>query len=401
MSGSSSNAFFQNVFLAQNLAQKKESFVDQLDLFPREQIADILENEITPKNVEQALLRAGKCSLYDFLALLSPVADPYLEEMARISQKLTQKRFGNTISIFLPVYLSNECSNVCTYCGFSHNNDVERITLNKKQITKEIEAIKKKGVQQVLILTGEDHRRVGMDYFKETLPLFRDQFREVIVEIQPLETEEYKTLRNLGVDGVCVYQETYHKENYRIYHPKGKKSHFTYRIDAPFRACESGMHKIGLGVLLGLENWRIDSFFCALHLKFLQKNFWKARFSLSFPRLRPASGISFTNEMKKKFPSDADLAKLIFAYRLLDEDLSLTLSTRETPNFRNHMIGLGITSISAESKTHPGGYACFPEKGEQLEQFSTDDNRNILEMTKVIKENGMEPVFYDWMSEMS
>jgi 2-iminoacetate synthase len=196
-------------------------------------------------------------------------------------------------------------------------------------------------------------------------------------------------LQKAGVYSVLVYQETYHKEAYSIYHPKGKKANFDYRLLTPERLGNAGFHKIGLGVLLGLEDWRTDSFFCALHLSYLKKKYWKSKYSISFPRIRPAEGII----EPKTIVTDKNLVQLITAYRLLEEDLEISLSTRESEKFRNFAIPLGITSMSAESKTNPGGYSVEPES---LEQFSISDERGVNEISEIISKNGYQAVFKDW-----
>jgi len=339
-------------------------------------------------DVERALSKS-KRNLEDFKALISPAAAPYLEQMAQISQQLTQKRFGKTIQMYIPLYLSNECQNICTYCGFSFTNKIPRKTLTNKEILKEIDFIKSKGYDHILLVTGEDNQTVGIDYLENAVKLIRPYFSHISIEVQPLAEEDYKRLVKVGVNTVLVYQETYHKEDYKKHHPKGKKSNFNYRLETHDRLGKAGVYKMGLGVLIGLEDWRTDSFFTALHLNYLEKTYWQAKYSISFPRLRPNAG----GLAPKVVMNDKELVQLICAYRLLDEELELSISTRESETFRNNIIKIGATTFSAESKTNPGGYVVAPQS---LEQFEIADNRPTLAVEKMIKQQGYEPVWKDW-----
>jgi 2-iminoacetate synthase len=342
----------------------------------------------TSKDVESAL-SSKKRTLEDFKALISPAAIPYIEQMATLSHELTTKRFGKTIQMYAPMYLSNECNNICTYCGFSLDNKVKRKTLTDAEILTEVEFIKSQGFNHILLVTGEANHTVHVPYFKHAIELIKSKFANISIEVQPLETDEYKELHEAGVYSVLIYQETYHKEVYKQYHPKGKKSNFDYRLETPDRVGLSGTHKIGLGVLLGLEDWRVDSFFCALHLDYLQKTYWQSKYSISFPRMRPAEGIIEPNVIV----TDKELVQLLCAYRLLNEDVELSISTRESENLRNNIIPLGVTSMSAGSKTNPGGYAV---ELESLEQFEISDERNSETIANLIKSKGYEPVWKDW-----
>jgi 2-iminoacetate synthase len=334
-------------------------------------------------------LQKEKRSLEDFKALISPAAMPYLEQMAQLSQRLTQKRFGKTIQMYVPLYLSNECQNICTYCGFSFDNKIKRKTLSDSEILKEVEAIKALGYDHVLLVTGEANQTVGVSYLRNAIRLMRPFFSHISIEVQPLEQEEYEILIAEGLNTVLVYQETYHKEDYKLHHPKGKKSNFNYRLETPDRLGKSHVHKIGLGTLIGLEDWRADSFFTALHLNYLEKKYWRTKYSVSFPRMRPAEGII----EPKVIMNDKELVQLICAYRIFNEEVELSISTRENEKFRNNVVRLGITSMSAGSKTNPGGYAV--EK-ESLEQFEISDERTPKEIEEVIRSNGYEAVWKDW-----
>jgi 2-iminoacetate synthase len=342
----------------------------------------------TSKDVEQAL-SATKRTLEDFKALVSPAAAPYLEQMAQISQQLTLKRFGKVLQMYVPLYLSNECNNICTYCGFSYDNKVKRKTLSPMEIMQEVAVIKAMGYDHLLLVTGEDNVNVHVNYFKKVLELIRPHFAHISMEIQPMDVEDYEQLTPYGLNTVLVYQETYHQEDYKKHHPKGKKSNFKYRVETPDRLGKAGIHKMGLGVLIGLEDWRTDCFFTALHLNYLEKKYWQSKYSLSFPRLRPFSG----GLEPKVEMSDRELVQLICAYRLFNEEVELSISTRESPTFRNNIIKLGITSISAGSKTNPGGYVVAPES---LKQFEISDERSPAEITQVIAAQGYEAVWKDW-----
>lgn len=348
---------------------------------------------VTEQDVLQSLAKE-KRSLDDFLVLIAPAALPYLERMAQLSHALTQKRFGKTIQLYAPLYLSNECQNICTYCGFSLDNKIRRKTLTVHEIQQETKALKAAGFDSVLLVTGEANATVHIDYFLKAIAEIRKDFTTIAVEVQPLATEEYKQLHEAGVHTVLVYQETYHQEVYKEYHPKGKKSNFDFRLATPDRVATAGIHKIGLGVLLGLEDWRTDSFFNALHLEYLQRTYWQSKYSVSFPRLRPAEGIIEPNFIM----DDKDLTQLICAYRLWNEDLELSISTRENNRFRDNIIPLGITSMSAGSKTNPGGYVVDPQS---LEQFEISDERSASEIASIITQKGYEPVWKDWHTAYS
>lgn len=363
------------------------NFRDTFNLFDWDEI----ENEIysfSAADVEAVLLK-DNFTIDDFKVLISPAAKPFLEQMAQRSHSLTKKRFGNTMQMYVPMYLSNECQNICTYCGFSMTNKIRRKTLSDQEILSEVSHIKKLGYDHILLVTGEANKTVGVSYIKNAIQLIKLHFSNISIEVQPLDQEEYEILIAEGLYAVLVYQETYHKATYKQHHPKGKKSNFDYRLDTPDRLGSAGIHKIGLGALFGLEDWRVDSFFTALHLKYLQKTYWKTKYSISFPRLRPHQG----DVQPKVEMTDADLVQLICAYRLLDEDVELSMSTRESESFRSHIIKLGITSMSAESKTNPGGYTVDKQS---LEQFEISDVRSTEAIKHMIQSQGYEVVWKDW-----
>lgn len=345
----------------------------------------------TDADVLRSLARAenGITELEDFKAFVSPAAAPHLETLARLSRERTLRRFGRTMQLFAPAYLSNECQNVCTYCGFSAGNKVARRTLNPGEILREAGALKKLGFDHLLLLTGESNK-VELPYFVAALDLLRPHFASLSMEVQPMETAEYEELRRHGLNAVLVYQETYHRETYNTHHPKGRKSDFAYRLDAPDHVGAAGVHKIGLGALFGLEDWRGECFFTALHLQWLERKHWQSRFSVSFPRIRPHEG-----ELQPKVEmTDRDLVQAICAFRLFNGEIELTLSTRESETFRNHACRLGITAMSAGSRTNPGGYA--EGKEASLEQFAIEDDRSPAEVAAMLKAAGYETVWKDW-----
>ena len=352
-------------------------------------------NSKTDSDVERAL-NANTLSLDDFMALISPAGVPYLEAMASRAQALTRHRFGNTMQLFVPLYLSNLCANECAYCGFTMSNKIKRKTLSISEVLTEIEAINDMGFSQVLLVTGEHETKVGMDYFERTLSAIRDKVSYLMMEVQPLKREQYETLKYQGLDAVLVYQETYSPQHYASYHTRGKKQDFLWRLEASDRIGQAGIDKIGIGALLGLGDWRVDSAMTALHGKLIQQHYWQSRVSIAFPRLRSCEGNdtggnALTNS---KLPNERDLLQLICAHRLFNQQAELSLSTRESAAFRDGVMPLGVTSMSAASQTQPGGYS---EPSQALNQFDIDDNRSVPDVVNAIAARGLEPVWKDWM----
>ena len=348
----------------------------------------------TARDVE-AVLRAAEAGSRltpdDFMALVSPAAAPFLEQMAGLSRRLTRMRFGNTIQFYVPLYLTNSCANHCVYCGFNHANDIRRVILTDEQILQEVEAIKSMGdFQHILLVTGENPRDAGADYIENAIRLVRPYFSSISIEVQPLTEDEYRRLSEAGMNGVYCYQETYNRLNYRRYHPRGMKANFDWRLDGFDRMGRAGVHKIGLGVLIGLEDWRTDSTLMIRHLRYLQRTYWKTRYSLSFPRLRPHEGADF---QPNTVMTDREFAQLIFACRIFDGDIEIALSTREEAVFRDNLAGLGVTSLSAGSKTDPGGYAVYRA---ELEQFTVNDDRSPDEVLQAVRARGYDVIWKDW-----
>lgn len=341
-------------------------------------------------DVERALSRKGRCSVRDFMALISPAAAPYIEQMAALSRKYTQQRFGKTIQMYVPLYITNSCTNHCVYCGFQHDNPIARVILTEKEMEEEFKAIKKIGpFENLLMVTGENPRVAGVEYLEGALRAARPYFSNLTLEVMPLKAEEYRRLGEAGLNGVICFQETYNRERYKTYHPRGMKSNFEWRVNGFDRMGEAGLHKIGMGVLIGLEDWRTDTAMMALHLRHLQRHYWRTKFSVNFPRIRPSEGHFQPNVVI----SDRELAQLMFAFRIFDHDIDISLSTREEATFRDNIATLGVTSMSAGSKTEPGGYATHPQA---LEQFEVSDQRTPFEVQDAIHNVGYEVVWKDW-----
>ncbi len=345
----------------------------------------------TEDDVRRALI-SEHVDIDDLAALLSPVAESYLPQMAARSSQITLQRFGHITQLYAPLYISNLCINRCAYCGFSSGNKIPRRTLTIDEAEKEAMILHDRGIQHILLVTGEAPKAVGVDYLEKLVLRLRDKFAALSIEIQPLEENEYKRLFLAGITAVAVYQETYDRSIYKQVHLAGKKSDYDYRLDTPARAAAAGMREIGIGALLGLADWRAEGLALALHLKWLRKQYWRTSFAISFPRLRPAAG-----EFQPMVPvSEKNLSQLIFALRLFDHDVGLLLSTREEERYRNGMIGLGPTRYSAGSCTAPGGYSNPELEGEQ---FSVGDHRNISEVSNALIAKGFDPVYKDWDKE--
>ncbi|MCQ2233180.1 MAG: 2-iminoacetate synthase ThiH [Paludibacteraceae bacterium] len=346
--------------------------------------------EKTDADVRRALSKT-RCDVEDFMAMISPAAEPYLEQMARLSQKYTRERFGKTINMFIPIYITNSCTNSCVYCGFHVENKYTRTILTEEQIIREYEAIKKIGpFENLLIVTGENPVKAGVDYIAKALDLAKPYFNNLQIEVMPLKSEDYALLRTHGLNGVICFQETYNEANYKKYHPRGQKSIYEWRVNGFDRMGMAGVNKIGMGVLIGLEDWRTDVTMMAHHLRYLEKTYWRTQYSVNFPRMRPSENGGFQPNV---IMSDKELAQLTFAMRIFDHDVDISYSTREPAFIRNNMANLGVTTMSAQSKTDPGGYACFPQN---LEQFHVSDERTAEEIEKALREIGLEPVWKNW-----
>ena len=342
----------------------------------------------TAADVERALAKT-RLDVDDFMALISPAAAPYLEQMAARSRRFTQERFGRTVSLFIPLYLTNSCTNSCVYCGFHVANKMARTILTPEEMVREYEAIKALGpFENLLLVTGENPAKAGVPYLSRALDLAKPYFSNLKIEVMPLETEDYRELTRHGMNGVICFQETYHRENYRLYHPRGMKSNFEWRVNGFDRMGQAGVHSIGMGVLE--KEWRTDLTMMARHLRYLQKHYWRTKYSVNFPRMCPAENGGFQPNC---IMSDRELAQLTFAMRLFDHDVDISYSTRERAGFRDHMATLGVTTMSAASRTEPGGYATHPQA---LEQFEVSDPRSAEEVAQALRRMGVEPVWKDW-----
>lgn len=344
----------------------------------------------TDADVRRALSKPH-CDIDDFMAMISPAADKYLEQMAWLSRNYTRERFGKTVNLFIPIYITNSCTNSCVYCGFHVQNKMARTILTEEEIVREYEAIKKLGpFDNLLIVTGENPAKAGVDYLARALDLAKPYFNNLQIEVMPLAAEDYARLREHGLNGVICFQETYNEARYKIYHPRGMKSNYEWRLNGFDRMGQAGVHKIGMGVLIGLEDWRTDVTMMARHLRYLEKTYWRTQYSVNFPRMRHAENGGFQPNV---IMSDRELAQATFAMRIFDHDVDISYSTREPANVRNNMATLGVTTMSAESHTDPGGYACYPNS---LEQFEISDNRKAGEVERDLRALGLEPVWKNW-----
>ncbi|OOM81352.1 2-iminoacetate synthase ThiH [Clostridium sp. BL-8] len=349
-------------------------------------------DKYTAGDVRKALDNTYR-TIEDFAALLSPAAAPFLEEMARLAQEETRKHFGNSIYMFTPLYLANYCENYCIYCGFNCHNKIRRAKLNAEEIEKEMQAIAKTGLEEILLLTGESRKMSDVEYIGEACKIARKYFKLVGLEVYPMNSDEYEYLRKCGADFVTVFQETYNSDKYETLHLEGHKRIFPYRINAQERALKGGMRGVGFAALLGLDDFRKDAFATGLHAYLLQRKYPHAEIAFSCPRLRP---IINNDKINPKDVHEPQLLQVITAYRLFMPFASITISTRERAEFRNNVIGLAATKISAGVSTGIGSHSDDSEdRGD--DQFEIADNRNVDEVYEAIKERGLQPVMNDYV----
>jgi 2-iminoacetate synthase len=350
---------------------------------------------VTPREVETALAsRPGSYSLGKLLALISPTAESYLEQMAMLSRRLTVQRFGKTIRLYAPLYLSSHCVNRCRYCGFNRDNTFDRVRLTVDEATAEADVLASQGFRDILLVSSEDRSFINVNYLAELAKRLKAKFSFISIEIYQMSAREYEQLFDAGIDGVTLYQETYDRDAYARYHLGGPKADYDTRLRGPEDMAQAGMREIGLGALLGLADWRVETLALAEHASYLVRRYWQSHISFSFPRLRPACGNSESQISNLEFRvSDRNLVQMILALRLCFADAGLVLSTREPAQLRDHLVGLGITRLSAGSRTSPGGYT---DEGANTGQFEVNDHRSPAEVTAVIREQGFDPVWKDW-----
>ncbi|MHC4621520.1 MAG: 2-iminoacetate synthase ThiH [Planctomycetota bacterium] len=348
--------------------------------------------DVGSRDVERALSQpAGAYSPDKLLALVSPAAQDYLEQMAQSAHQLTVQRFGRTIRLYAPLYLSNFCRNSCRYCGFNSLSNFERTRLTVAQALEEADIIASEGFTDLLLVSSEDREFISIDYLVELAGRLRHKFSFIAVEVYAMTAAKYDRLFSAGIEGVTLYQETYNRQAYRYYHPAGPKADYDNRLTAPDRIAEAGMREIGLGALLGLTDWRGETLALAEHAHYLMKRYWRSHVSFSLPRLRPAFDVD--RSQFKRLLSDRNLAQMIMALRLCFADAGLVISTRERAVLRDNLIKVGITKMSAGSRTNPGGYS---HPGDSTGQFEVNDNRSPAQVAAMVRQQGFEPIWKDW-----
>lgn len=348
---------------------------------------DHIFREITDQEILNALNKQN-LRLRDYLALLSPQAENHLEAMAQRAHRVTVGHFGRTMLLYTPLYLANYCVNHCVYCGFQSRNNIPRKKLNLEEVAAEARSIARDGLKHILILTGESRRHSPVAYIKECVQVLKKYFTSISIEIYPLEQEEYAELAAAGVDGLTIYQEVYNPETYAKLHLAGPKRDYGYRLDAPERACRAGMRAVNIGALLGLHDWRREAFMTGVHADYLQRKYLDVEISISPPRMRPHPG----GFPPRVVVTDKNLVQYVLAYRLFMPRSGITLSTRESGGFRNHLVRLGVTKMSAGSCTAVGGHSQEASVG----QFEISDGRDVAAMAAMLYDQGYQPVYKDW-----
>ena len=363
-----------------------------------EQMNSFDYSKYTAKDVKAAL-EHETCTIEDFKALLSPVAEPFLEQMAQRARLETSKHFGNTVYLFTPLYIANYCENYCVYCGFNCYNHINRMKLSMEQIEKEMKVIADSSMEEILILTGESRAQSDINYIGEACKLARKYFRMVGLEIYPVNTDEYKYLHECGADYVTVFQETYDTDKYEQLHLLGHKRVWPYRFDAQERALMGGMRGVAFSALLGLSDFRKDALASALHVYYLQRKYPHAEMSLSCPRLRPIINNDKINPLDVH---EKQLCQIICAYRIFLPFVGITVSSRESAEFRNGIVKIAATKVSAGVSTGIGDHESkySGKKSDEVqgdEQFEIDDNRSLDKMYKDIADEGLQPVLNDYL----
>lgn len=351
-----------------------------------------IKNMIYMKTTKDVVDALGKRTLdnHDLAALVSPAADPFLEVMAKRSQSESLKHFGKSIVLYTPMYLANFCVNKCLYCGFNHENEIVRCKLTAEEIREEAKTIAASGLRHILILTGECRKESSVDYIVEAVEILSDYFDSISIEIYPLEEDEYRRVVDAGVDGFTIYQEVYNMETYKQVHVAGPKSNYKNRIDAAEKACRAGMRSVNIGALLGLNDWRVESYLTGLHLEYLVNHYPEVEYGFSIPRIRPHAG-EFNDIIEV---TDRDLTHCILAYRNFLPFTGLNVSTREDQSLRDHLIPLGVTRMSAGVSTAVGGHSA-EDKSEK--QFEISDPRDVEAVKTAILAKGYQPILKDWV----
>ncbi len=372
-------------------------YVEGMEQIPHDIMDKVLEmrknydyGKYTGADVKRALMK-DNLTPEDFAALLSPAAAPYLEEMAAKAKEVTHAHFGNAVTLFTPLYIANYCENHCVYCGFNCYNRIKRAKLTTEEIEKELKTIAESELEDILILTGESRTMSSVEYVGEAVKLAAKYFKQVGLEIYPLNTDEYRYIHECGADYVCVYQETYNTDKYETLHLRGHKRIFPYRFNAQERAILGSMRLVSFAALLGLDDFRKDAFATGLHAYYLQRKYPHAEISFSPPRLRPIINDETVN------PNDVhetQLLQVMTAYRLFMPFAGITISTRERAGFRDNVIGMCATKISAGVSVGVGGHS-GEEKGD--EQFDISDGRSVEEVHAAIKAHGCQPVYNDYV----
>ena len=372
------------------MTDKPYVFGDELLEWPKKRVLDLFD-QVRPEDMERALGRVRRTPR-DLAALLSPMARPRLEEMAVESRRLTRKYFGRIIGLYAPLYLSSICVANCPYCGFSNGTGGQnkRKVLSPQDIRQECEALYARGFRNLLLVAGEAPKVVTADYLAETVTIVREYFPSVSIEVQSMEYDEYRHLCRCGLEGVTLYMETYDRAVYDRIHRRGTKKDYLHRLDAIERAGRAGARRINIGALLGLADWRQEVFALALHARYLQKTCWQSSVAISFPRLKHVpDGFTIPAPV-----GDADFVQLMLALRLYLPEVGFALSTREGQDFRDRLLPLGVTLMSAGSSTRPGGYAGQEEQVQ--EQFEIEDRRSLKEVAEAIRRAGYDPVWKDF-----
>ena len=371
-----------------NKKKDNMSFKDILNKYENFNFKEYLST-VTLEDIDRSLAK-DKLSENDLLNLLSPIAAERIEKMAQLSHQRTIQYFGRTISLYIPLYISNYCQNGCTYCGFHAANKMKRRKLSLAEIEKEAIIIAKTGIKHILVLTGEAENITPMPYLVEVVELLKKYFPSISIEIFPMSTEDYSTLKKAGVDGLTVYQEVYDREVYKEVHPYGNKSDYDFRLDTPERGAEAGFRLVNVGALFGLSDIASEAFFTAIHAKYLDDKYSDTEVAVSFPRINSAEN-NFVQEHKL---DDKTFVQYMTAFRLFLPRVGINISTRETAEFRDNVLPLGVTRFSAGSKTEVGGYGDHDE--DDVPQFEISDTRDVAETVKVIEEKGFQAVMKDW-----